>query len=78
MPEIKLRNQPFDVAFSPTDNVLCAALLTGEIKAWRYDDENGDASKAWSVRPTKRTARAIDFSGDGKELWMGGKSGIVA
>ncbi|BEI85883.1 hypothetical protein CcaverHIS002_0601700 [Cutaneotrichosporon cavernicola] len=78
MPEIKLRNQPFDVAFSPSANALCAALLTGEIKAWNYDDSTGKTSKAWSVRPTKRTARALHFSGDGTELWMGGKSGIVA
>ncbi|KLT39420.1 WD40 repeat-like protein [Cutaneotrichosporon oleaginosum] len=77
MPEIKLRNQPFDVAFSPRASVLCAALLTGEIKAWTYDDA-GATTTAWSARPTKRTARALHFSPDGNDIWMGGKSGIIA
>ncbi|GMK55996.1 hypothetical protein CspeluHIS016_0210520 [Cutaneotrichosporon spelunceum] len=76
MPEIKLRNQPFDVAFSPSADVLCAALLTGEVKAWAYD-EDGEATRSWSVRPTKRTARAVHFSPDGASVWMGGKSGVL-
>ncbi|RSH89490.1 WD repeat-containing protein jip5 [Saitozyma podzolica] len=75
MPDIKLRNQPFDLAFHPSQPVLVAALLTGEIKAFRYDDETGDASSSWSIRPTKRTARALSAEEQGDSVWMGGKAG---
>ncbi|GFZ44714.1 WD repeat-containing protein JIP5 [Saitozyma sp. JCM 24511] len=75
MPDIKLRNQPFDLAFHPTQPILVAALLTGEIKAFRYDDETGESSSAWSIRPTKRTARALSAEEQGDFVWMGGKAG---
>lgn len=77
MPDIKLRNQPFDLKFHPTSNTLYASLLTGEVKAWTYDDATGEASKAWSVRPCKRTARALAIEASGDGVWMGGKSGVV-
>lgn len=77
MPDIKLRNQPFDLTFHPSEPLVYASLLTGEVKSWRYDNETGEASKAWSVRPTKKTARALAVEADGKGLWMGGKSGVV-
>ncbi|ORX34958.1 WD40-repeat-containing domain protein [Kockovaella imperatae] len=77
MPDIKLKNQPFDLSFHPTEPVLYASLLTGEVKAFQYDDTTGESSgsASWSVRPTKRTARAVDCSEDGTRLWMGGKAG---
>lgn len=77
MPDIKLRNQPFDLVFHPRESVVYASLLTGEVKAWRYDDVTGETSKGWSVRPTKRTARALAVEADGTGLWMGGKSGVL-
>ncbi|OCF70963.1 WD repeat-containing protein JIP5 [Kwoniella mangroviensis CBS 8886] len=87
MPDIKLRNQvrlpiamtnePFDLAFHPNESVIFSSLLTGEVKAWRYDDENGSTSSSWSVRPSKRTARALAVEESGKHIWMGGKSGTL-
>ncbi|WVW81388.1 hypothetical protein I302_103380 [Kwoniella bestiolae CBS 10118] len=77
MPDIKLRNQPFDLAFHPNESVIFSSLLTGEVKAWRYDDEDGSTSSSWSVRPSKRTARAITVEEGGKHIWMGGKSGTL-
>ncbi|WWC85438.1 uncharacterized protein L201_000301 [Kwoniella dendrophila CBS 6074] len=77
MPDIKLRNQPFDLAFHPNESVLFSTLLTGEAKAWRYDDEDGSTSTSWSVRPSKRTARALSVEESGKHIWMGGKSGTL-
>ena len=38
MPDIPLSSQIFDVAFHPTRPVLFAALLTGEIKAFNFDE----------------------------------------
>jgi hypothetical protein len=77
MPDIKLRNQPFDLVFHPRQDVVYASLLTGEVKSWRYDHESGETFKGWSVRPTKKTARALAVEADGAALWMGGKSGVV-
>lgn len=77
MPDITLKNQPFDLAFHPSEPVLYSSLLTGEVKAWRYDDATGETERAWTVRPTKKTARALGIEGDGKSLWVGGKSGIL-
>jgi hypothetical protein len=50
-------------------------LLTGEVKAFRYDEVTGEPSTGWSCRPTKRTARAICVDGDGQSVWMAGKAG---
>jgi hypothetical protein len=77
MPDIKLRNQPFDLAFHPSESVFYSSLLTGEVKAWRYDQETGESTKGWSTRPTKKTARALAIESGGKGVWMGGKSGVV-
>lgn len=72
--ELRSPRQPFDLAFHPSEPVVYVSLLTGEVKAFRYDDEEGEASTSWTVRPTKRTARALDV---GDSLWMGGKSGAL-
>ncbi len=74
MPDIRLKNQPFDLDFHPTEPVLYAGLLTGEVKAYRYDDK-GESSTSWSVRPSKRTARAVCANHDGGSVWMAGKAG---
>lgn len=58
--------------------MLYTSLLTGEVKAFRYDEETGESSSSsgsWTARPSKRTARTLDIERDGKGLWMGGKGG---
>ncbi|KAL0253965.1 hypothetical protein I308_101344 [Cryptococcus tetragattii IND107] len=77
MPDIKLKNQPFDVAFHPKEPVVFSSLLTGQVCAWSYDDATGETSSSWSVRPSKRTARALSMEESGDEIWMGGKSGSL-
>ena len=73
MPDIRLRNQPFDLTFHPSQPIVYSSLLTGEVKAFQYDEQSGEASSSWSLRPTKRAARCIATSPDC--LWMGGKAG---
>ncbi|WVQ94264.1 hypothetical protein IAU59_001343 [Kwoniella sp. CBS 9459] len=75
MPDIKLKNQPFDLAFHPSESVVFSSLLTGEVKAWRYDDDEGSTSSSWTVRPSKRTARTLAVEQGGSNVWVGGKSG---
>ncbi|EIW73167.1 hypothetical protein TREMEDRAFT_59329 [Tremella mesenterica DSM 1558] len=78
MPDIKLKNQPFDVAFHPTSPILYTSLLTGEVKAFRYDDTLGESSStSWTARPTRRTARAVVVNQMGESVWVGGKSGAL-
>jgi hypothetical protein len=70
--------QPFDLVFHPSEPVLYTSLLTGEVKAFRYDDETGEVSESsgsWTARPSKRAARTLSMEGDGRALWMGGKGG---
>jgi hypothetical protein len=58
--------------------VLYTSLLTGEVKAFRYDDETGETSEgsgSWTARPSKRAARTLSMEADGSTLWMGGKGG---
>lgn len=57
--------------------MVFAGLLTGEVKAFRYDEDTGESSSSWSTRPTKRTMRSIDISENGECLWTGGKSGSI-
>lgn len=69
--------KPFDVAFHPKEPVVFSSLLTGQVCAWSYDDATGETSSSWSVRPSKRTARALSIEENGDEIWMGGKSGSL-
>ena len=74
----KTNQQPFDLVFHPTESVLYTSLLTGEVKAFRYDDETGETSESsgsWTARPSKRAARTLSMEENGNALWMGGKGG---
>nr|ODO01335.1 WD repeat-containing protein JIP5 [Cryptococcus depauperatus CBS 7855] len=77
MPDIKLKNQPFDLDFHPKEPVVFSSLLTGQVCAWRYDDATGETTSEWSARPSKRTARALSVEQDGDYVWVGGKSGNI-
>ena len=69
MPDIPLGNQVFDLAFHPARDAVFAGLLTGEIKAFGYDDA-GAASPLYTLRPTKRSCRGLACSADGARLFQ--------
>ncbi|KDQ56891.1 hypothetical protein JAAARDRAFT_132232 [Jaapia argillacea MUCL 33604] len=74
MPDIKVRTQIFDLTFHPTLPILYTALLTGDIKAFKYDADQGSSHEnLWSVRPSKRSCRGLDVSEDGGRVWGVGK-----
>lgn len=73
MPDISVSSQIFDVAFHPTQSVVYSALLSGEVKAFSYDEQGGYESK-FSIRPSKKSCRGLDVSADGSHLWSVGKS----
>ncbi|KAJ9115735.1 hypothetical protein QFC24_006918 [Naganishia onofrii] len=85
MPDIKLDNQPFDLAFHPSYPLVYTSLLTGEIKAFKYADEadgsTGEPShepeEVWSARPTKKCMRSLMVQSDGTRVWGCGKAGGI-
>ncbi|KAH8112369.1 WD40 repeat-like protein [Phellopilus nigrolimitatus] len=72
MPEIKTGAQVFDIAFHPSEPVVFTGLLTGGIKAFRYD-EQGNSQEGFSVRPSKRSCRGLATNEDGSQLFAVGK-----
>jgi hypothetical protein len=72
MPDIPVGAQIFDLAFHPTESTVYAALITGEVKAFRYDDQ-GQYEPSFNLRPSKRSCRGLATSRDGSQLWAVGK-----
>ncbi|KZT64333.1 WD40 repeat-like protein [Daedalea quercina L-15889] len=73
MPDISVGTQIFDLIFHPSSSVVYLGLLTGHIKAFSYDDEGGHDVE-FTVRPSKRSCRALAISEDGNRVWAAGKA----
>ncbi|KAI0827419.1 WD40 repeat-like protein [Trametes gibbosa] len=76
MPDIPVGAQIFDFAFHPTQPLVCTGLLTGHIKAFTYD-EQGNHDAKFSIRPAKKSCRALAMSEDGGQLWAAGKAKAI-
>ncbi|THH14826.1 hypothetical protein EW146_g5559 [Bondarzewia mesenterica] len=72
MPEIPVGSQIFDLVFHPNASIVYTGLLTGEVKAFGYDDQGQHVSK-FSLKPSKRSCRGLALSEDGSMLWAVGK-----
>lgn len=72
MPNIACGSQIFDLAFHTTNSVVYTGLITGEIKAFGYD-EQGNHENKFALRPSKRSCRTLEISQDGGCLWAAGK-----
>ena len=72
MPDINTGAQVFDISFHPTESLVFVGLLTGGIKAFRYD-EQGQAEENFSIRPSKRSCRGIAINEDGSRIFAVGK-----
>ncbi|EGO01109.1 hypothetical protein SERLA73DRAFT_179167 [Serpula lacrymans var. lacrymans S7.3] len=73
MPDIPVGAQIFDLAFHPSHSTVYAGLLTGQVSAFRYD-EQGQHDLSFSVRPSKRSIRGLTLNQDGSHLWAAGKT----
>ncbi|KAF8065176.1 WD repeat-containing protein JIP5 [Lyophyllum atratum] len=73
MPEIPAGAQVFDLVFHPTHSTVYTGLLTGHVRAFAYDDQ-GQTQRTFSVRPSKRSCRALAIDGDGSHLYAVGKA----
>ena len=78
MPDVSVGAQIFDLAFHPAASVLYAGLLSGEVRAYGYDDDGADAPACrFRVRPSRRSCRGLAVSEDGARLWAVGKSKAI-
>ena len=77
MPDIAVKSQIFDLAFHPTSSVVYTAHLTGSIHSFAYDDDTGASTSGFSLRPTKRSVRALALSHDGGRLYAAGKAKAI-
>ena len=68
MPDIPLKSQCFDLAFSPLSSTLYVGLLSGHVKALAYNHD-GFAQESWSLRPSKYPCRGLAISEDGRRLY---------
>ncbi|KAJ6588422.1 WD40-repeat-containing domain protein [Mycena capillaripes] len=75
MPDIPVGAQIFDVVFHPTHSTVYTALLTGHVKAFSYDQATHKNN--FSVRPSKRSARALTINDDGTRLYAAGKAKAI-
>ena len=73
MPDIPVGAQIFDLVFHPTESLACVGLLTGEVKAFTYDEQGNYASK-FTARPSKKSCRGLSMNEDGSKLWAVGKA----
>ncbi|KAF9516040.1 hypothetical protein BS47DRAFT_1315693 [Hydnum rufescens UP504] len=73
MPDIPLKNQPFDLTFHPSQPIVYVGLLTGEVKAYSYSADLPETdfthSELFSTRPTKRSCRGLATSVSGDRLY---------
>ncbi|KAI0052373.1 WD40 repeat-like protein [Auriscalpium vulgare] len=76
MPDIPVGSQIFDVVFHPHEPIVYTGLLTGDIKAFGYDDQGQHQAK-FTLRPSKRSCRSLAISEDGSQLWAVGKGKIL-
>ena len=72
MPDISVGSQIFDLIFHPTESIVYAGLLTGEVKAFGYD-EQGQHDQRFSLKPSKRSCRGLAIDEQGDRVWSVGK-----
>jgi hypothetical protein len=72
MPDISVGAQIFDLVFHPTESIVYAGLLTGEVKAFGYD-EQGQHDQRSSLKPSKRSCRGLAIDEQGDRIWSVGK-----
>ncbi|KAF7366632.1 Protein monoubiquitination-related protein [Mycena sanguinolenta] len=75
MPDIPVGAQIFDVVFHPKEAVVYTAALTGHVKAFAYNQATH--KNVFSVRPSKRSCRALTIDDDGTRLHAAGKSKAI-
>ncbi|KAF7319414.1 Protein monoubiquitination-related protein [Mycena chlorophos] len=75
MPDIPVGSQIFDVVFHPTASTVYTALLSGQVKAFRFAPDAHE--EVFAARPSKRSCRALTLDDRGERLFAGGKAKAI-
>ncbi|XP_055906758.1 WD repeat-containing protein 55 homolog [Eupeodes corollae] len=70
-PEIKLDDFISDICFSPEDDIIAIATITGDVHLYRYANEQNTHLKTIEVHT--KACRDVEFTEDGKFLLTGSK-----
>ncbi|KZP15864.1 WD40 repeat-like protein [Athelia psychrophila] len=73
MPDIPCGGQIFDFAFHPNQPIVYTGLITGEVKAFGYD-EQGNHDSRFVCKPSKKSCRSLELNTSGEKLWSVGKA----
>ncbi|KAK4774086.1 hypothetical protein SAY87_029105 [Trapa incisa] len=68
--EIDLEKHPFDLAFHPSEQLVVAGLITGDLHLYRYS-EDASAKRLLEVKAHVESCRAVRFTSDGKAILSG-------
>ncbi|KAK4789431.1 hypothetical protein SAY86_016735 [Trapa natans] len=68
--EIDLEKHPFDLAFHPSEQLVVAGLITGDLHLYRYSEDTS-AKRLLEVKAHVESCRAVRFTSDGKAILSG-------
>ncbi|TYK18772.1 WD repeat-containing protein 55 [Cucumis melo var. makuwa] len=68
--EINLADIPFDLDFHPSDQLVAAGVIGGNLHLYRYD-ANALPQKLFKVRAHVKSCRAVRFINDGRAILTG-------
>ncbi|KAJ8550167.1 hypothetical protein K7X08_033874 [Anisodus acutangulus] len=68
--EIDLGKLPFDVDFHPSDHLVSAGLITGDLLLYRYNADS-PAQKLLEVKAHSESCRAVRFINEGRAIVTG-------
>ncbi|KAG0348864.1 WD domain repeat-containing protein 55 [Podila humilis] len=71
------KNDVFDFAFHPSEDIIATGLITGHINCVKYAPGAENNETLWSVRPSKKSCRGLAFSHDGAGLFTISKDGAI-
>ncbi|CAL1373899.1 unnamed protein product [Linum trigynum] len=70
--EIDLGEMPFNMAFHPSDHLVAAALITGDLHLYRYGADS-TSQKLLEVKAHTESCRAVRFINGGQAIITGSK-----
>ncbi|KAJ8544742.1 hypothetical protein K7X08_017325 [Anisodus acutangulus] len=68
--EIDLGKLPFDIDFHPSDHLVTAALITGDLLLYRYNADS-PAQKLLEIKAHTESCRAVRFINEGRAIVSG-------
>ncbi|KAK4348026.1 hypothetical protein RND71_034365 [Anisodus tanguticus] len=68
--EIDLGKLPFDIDFHPSDHLVAAALITGDLLLYRYNADS-PAQKLLEIKAHTESCRAVRFINEGRAIVTG-------